>query len=373
MIDKIKAHIEDYIKKIKKKHLVIAVFFLVLISGLSMLMTFNYAWYDDTIVKVQAVENQFSHEKKINQYEVEKYYTQTIQGLVKNGPQKGQEVEFENTYSSSGVYDEKYQVGDDLFVELGSLVMVKSLKRDKYMVLPLAILVMMILVFMKKKGLLTLISLAINISIFVIALDLYQKGHDILALSHLLIILFTIISLTLTNGFKFKTLAAILSSLATLGVMVLAINFFVSYSNDIDYAYMDYVYSPKDLGQIFKAQLIIAGLGAIMDIAIMMTALVQELVRKNPRITVKALWRSGRELGHDVMGAMLNVMLFTYLCGSIPVLVLKMKMDISLTTLIRYHMPMELYRFLFGGIGIIIAVPISLTLSILLIKKWRVT
>ena len=76
-------------------------------------------------------------------------------------------------------------------------------------------------------------------------------------------------------------------------------------------------------------------------------------------------------MGHDIMGTMINIMLFTYISGSIPLIILKMKSDVRLHTIILLHMPMEVYRFLIGSIGILLTIPISLFVSVALFKKWR--
>lgn len=359
-----------------KKKLIKYLIAILLLFIITFIMSNNYSWYDKTIVKIIAVEDTFTHEVAADKWSTEKYYDQILTGKIMNGQHKGKLVTLPNQYASSGVFDEQYKKSDEVFVEISKdgnqlIGLIKGLKRDKYLIVPFSILMIVILLIIRKKGIFTILSLLINIFIFWFALDLYEQGIDLMVLSRVMMVVFTILSLFLISGFKVKTFAAILSTLATVGIMGIIIHLFVTYSTDVDYAYMDYIFSPNNLDEIFKAQLLIAGLGAIMDIAIMMATMVNELITKDPNIAYKELWKSGRELGHDVMGAMINVMLFTYMCGSIPMIVLKMKMDIDLSTIVSYHMPMELYRFLLGGIGIMIAVPISLLITIILLTKWR--
>lgn len=360
--------------KHKKLSLAICVS-LIFIIGTHSLVSHNHHWYKKTIVTITAQETSFSHEEPVDQWTQEKYYLQVMTGQVMNGPYKGQSVSLENRHTSSGVFDEAYKVSDQVFVDLVHEDTLKAyitgLKRDKYLSLTASILLVLVLLFTGKKGFFTLISLFVNILIFIYAMDLYDRGYNLIRLSRYMMVAFTVISLILISGLKRKTLAAIGSTLATLMIMGLIVNIFVRYTNDIDYAYMSYIFSPDNLDEIFKAQLLIAGLGAIMDICMMVASLVSELIEKDPQITYKSLWSSGRALGHDVMGAMINVMMFTYLCGSIPIIALKMKMDIDLSTQVAYHMPMELYRFLLGGIGIMLAIPIALVFNIALLKKWR--
>jgi uncharacterized membrane protein len=174
------------------------------------------------------------------------------------------------------------------------------------------------------------------------------------------------------GGFRKKTFVAILSTLISLGFTILLFKIVMFYTDGVDYAFMEYIASPSDLPEIFMSQILIGGLGAIMDVAITEAATISELTAQNAEISVKELLKSGREVGHDIMGTMINVMLFTYIGGSIPLIILKMKSDVRLHTIILWHMPMEMYRFLTGSIGILLTIPVSLMVSIVLFKKsWR--
>jgi uncharacterized membrane protein len=339
------------------------------------LMLHNYNLYDQSIVKITFVESGFHHESDLEPEE--KYYEQKLKGIFMNGSYKGKEVYMLNQYSTSGVNDEEYKVGDRVFVDVKKSEnndfegKITGLKRDQYFVVAFMILLAAILITTSKKGLLTILSLFVNIFIFWTALELYQEGKNILLLSRYMMVLFTIISLILISGINRKTLAAVLSTFATVGISFVIFTLSMKFGQDMDYAYMDYITGPSDLHLIFESQLLIAGLGAIMDIAISMAAMTQELIVKDPEISFQSILKSGRELGHDIMGTMINVMLFTYICGSIPMIILKMNLEIRLATIIAYHMPLELYRFLLGGIGIMLAIPLSLATSILFLRKWR--
>ena len=125
------------------------------------------------------------------------------------------------------------------------------------------------------------------------------------------------------------------------------------------------------MADLIMSQVLIGGLGAIMDVTITETSAINELVVVNKEISIRELIQSGREVGFDIMGTMINILLFTYVCGIIPIVVLKMKNSIKLGTIIRMQMPMELYGFMIGGIGILLTIPISVFVSIVLFKKLR--
>ncbi len=336
----------------------------------------NYKWYDATIVKIDQTEDSLNKES-IKSSTGEKHYNQTLLGTVMNGEYQGHQVCLQNKYSSSGVFDEKYKVGDDVFIHInsGSNEMltgtISGLKRDKYLAAFCAVFIFLILIIATKRGIFSILSLIVNIAIFWYALDLYSSGINILLLSNCMILLFTTVSLLLISGWKKKTFTAIFATLISIFFTMLLFKIVMMFTDGVDYAFMEYIASPNDLPEIFMSQIMLGGLGAVMDVAITEAATINELVEKNNAIPLKKLIKSGREVGHDIMGTMINVMLFTYISGSIPLIILKMNSDIKLHTIILWHMPMELYRFLVGSIGILLTIPISLLVSIVVFKKWR--
>lgn len=336
----------------------------------------NYDWYDTTIVKIDTVKNTFSHEAEAGQGS-EKYYDQVLIGTVMNGEYQGSTVYLHNKFSSSGVYDDKYKAGDEVFAYIDSgdkqrlEGAVSGVKRDKYAALLIAVFILLILFAAKRKGLFSTISLFINILVFCHALNLYAEGYDIMLLSNCLVLFFTFVSLLLISGFKKKTFAAILSSLISICITMILFKIVMLYTDGVDYAFMEYIVSPGDLPEIFMSQMLLGGLGAIMDVAITEASAMNELVQKDAGISRRDLIKSGREVGHDIMGTMINVMLFTYISGSIPLIVLKMNSGVRLHTVILWHLPMELHRFLLGSIGILLTIPVSLLVSAFLFKKQR--
>lgn len=54
-----------------------------------------------------------------------------------------------------------------------------------------------------------------------------------------------------------------------------------------------------------------------------------------------------------------------------PSFILKMKNEYSLITLVKLHIPFEISRFLTGSIGILLAIPVSIVISIAVLKIGR--
>ena len=108
-----------------------------------------------------------------------------------------------------------------------------------------------------------------------------------------------------------------------------------------------------------------------MDVAITMSSSIFGLYEKNNNISVKALVKSGREIGKDIMGTMTNILLFAYISGTIPMLILYFKNTSPLGFTLSMNLSLELARALAGGIGIVLTIPIGLYITIFFVNRKR--
>ena len=152
------------------------------------------------------------------------------------------------------------------------------------------------------------------------------------------------------------------------GNNLLCSNWDTEHMEELDYSTMEYLGSIDNPDEIFHAEILISGLGAIMDVAVAIAASLSEIVEKKPEVTFLELFKSGREIGYDIMGTMINVLLFVFGCGLIPMCLIRMNNDVSLITIIKLHIPCELCRFLVESIGIVLAIPISILVTSVMIK-----
>jgi uncharacterized membrane protein len=341
----------------------------------------NYSFYERPIAKVIETNLEDTTESIDIHDNEDKIFTQSIIAELKNGEEKGHLIHLTNEYSSSGGYDQEYHVGNELFVSIdtnreenaGLTGTIVDVKRDKYVLIVAWIFILTLLIVGKKQGLFSVISLAINAVLLSYALDVYvnTSGTSLLCICSISIILFTVISLLLVNGFNEKTYAAIVATL--LGTFVsLLITYLVMWftsEKGLRYEEMQFVTSPYRM--VFMAGLFVGSLGAVMDVAITMSSSMFGLYEKNSHISLKALKTSGLEIGKDIMGTMTNILFFAYISGSIPMLILYLKNASPLMFTLSMNLSLELARALSGGIGIVLTIPIGLYTSLFFINRKR--
>ena len=334
----------------------------------------NYSVYKSTIAKVISVNESLDKTEEGPDGRKEDYYNQVITAKVKNGKFKGETVTLKNTYSSSMLKDEKYKKGDDLFISVnkndGELTgIISGLKRDKFIVLLIEIFIFTIVAVAGKFGVYTLATLVVNISAFIYFIRLYISGKDFMLINLLMIIFFSTVTLLLLGGFSRKNIGAILSTLITTSLIYVLYKLTIEFTGDLHYELMDYIAGPNDIENIFLSGVIIGCLGAVMDVSITINSAVNEIVNSTSSITIKQLIKSIREIGHDIMGTMINVLMFSYIGGSLAIVILKIINGYNLARMIQFDISFEIVRFLIGSIGIVAAVPISALVAVLFFRK----
>ncbi|RDY85519.1 YibE/F family protein [Bacillus amyloliquefaciens] len=339
----------------------------------------NASFYERPIAKVTKTTLEHQSDVQDMHKNKDRIFNQRIRAKLENGSQKGQLIHLSNQYSSSGANDQKYSIGDEVFVSIdkgntpnkdisGSII---DKKRDKQLLLIAWIFIFTLLIVGKKQGFFSIISLIFNAVLLSFALDLYRKHPNIglIFICGICILIFTVISLLLVSGFNAKTYAAIAATLAGTFVSLLITYLVMAAAGEKGLRYEEMQYLTRPYHTVFMAGVFIGSLGAVMDVAITMTSSVFGLYEENKSISLQALKRSGMEIGKDIMGAMTNILFFAYISGSIPMMLLYLKNDSPIGFTLSMNISLEIARALAGGIGIVLTIPASLYASIFFIKR----
>lgn len=341
----------------------------------------NYSFYDRPIAKVTETNLVDTTEVTDEHHNKDKLFTQSIIAKLKNGKEKGKLIHLTNKYSSSGAYDQEYKVGNELFVSIDKTTEkntdltgnTEDVKRDKYVVMIAWIFIFVLLVVGRRKGLFSIISLAVNAALLTYALDVYvhTSSSGLLVICGISAILFTVISLLLINGFNEKTYAAIVATLIgmTISLVITYLVMWLTSENGLRYEEMEFLTRPYRM--VFMAGLLLGSLGGIMDVAITMSSSIFGMYETNNNIPMKALKTSGMDIGKEIMGTITNILFFAYISGSIPMIILYLNNASPLTFTFSMNLSLELARALAGGIGIVLAIPIALYTSIFFVRRKR--
>ena len=122
--------------------------------------------------------------------------------------------------------------------------------------------------------------------------------------------------------------------------------------------------SKLHISGLLVSGILIASLGAVMDVAMSIASSCNELRELNPNLTRAELFRSGMNIGRDAMGTMANTLILAFAGASLNMLILFRVYDYPLIQIANTDaMAVEVIRGVAGSIGIVLTVPLVALLS----------
>ncbi len=307
---------------------------------------------------------------------------QTVQLKLLSGKHKGKEVEA--TSSSSYLFGAKCKKGMKVIAIVnesrGELVTsVYSVNRGPMIWLMVAIFVAIVILVGGKKGISSILSLIFTmLCIFFLFLPMIYKGISPILAAIFVVIFTTVVTMCMVDGITKKSIAAMAGTIIGVvfaGVFALVFGRVTSISgyNVSDIESLVYVGEMTDIriGELLFAGILIAALGAVMDVGMSIASTLNELKEQNTKMTAKELFQSGMNVGRDMMGTMTNTLILAFTGGSINTLVFIYAYHYEYQQVINmYSVGIEIMQGLSSSLGVILAVPFtSLIAAILLGEK----
>ena len=217
-----------------------------------------------------------------------------------------------------------------------------------------------------KQGLKAFLGLVYTVLVIVfVLLPLTLKGVAPIPLTIAIVFITSAVCYLLIGGLQKKTIAAALGSLAgvliaaLLGAMAAHIGGVTTFQMDEAEALLLVKSSyPVQLRGLFISSILIAAIGAVMDIAMSISSAIGEVHEANAKLGFKELFAAGMNIGRDAMGTMANTLVLAYVGGSLNMMVLIYSYGVSFIQLVNTDfVAIEMIRAIAGSIGIIGTVP----------------
>ncbi|MEW6661579.1 MAG: YibE/F family protein [Bacillota bacterium] len=305
---------------------------------------------------------------------------------ISEGPLKGKILQVENYLSGISALDIDYFPGDRVILSLDlengqvTAAYLADLARDSQLLYLTAFFVLLLLAIGGFKGLKAVITLGITaMGVLYVLIPGLLKGHDPVWLSILVAAGVTIITLLVVGGVNQKSIAAILGTVGGTLMAGICAKLAISAGRlsglGLEEAQM-LQYIPQEIifnyqGLLFAA-MIIGAIGAIMDVGMSIASAIQEIYLANPKQSLWDLYKSGLNVGRDIIGTMSNTLILAYTGSTLPLLLLIAAHDQPLIKIINLDMiASEVVRALAGSIGLILAVPITAACASLLVRRQK--
>ena len=238
---------------------------------------------------------------------------------------------------------------------------------------------LLLLLFGGKKGFNTILSLGFTCAaVFAVFIPSILSGKNIYIMS-LLVCIYTIaMTLLIVIGYNKKSLAAVAgctSGVIVAGIIAVIMDRALYLTGIVDEHSRYLINLPGDiqlnLNAIIFAGIIIGAMGAIMDVAISISSSLWEIKEKIGVIKFKELFRSGLNIGRDIMGSMANTLILAYIGSSLTLVLLLSVFSGSMLHLFNSEMiAVEILQALAGSLGILFAMPLTaLFCSIIYLKE----
>ena len=274
------------------------------------------------------------------------------------------------------LYGTRLSEGDPVVVSIFTTdqevnsITVYEFNRTFHIMLILAGFVAITVIIGRKKGLQSLLGLAFTVLCLIFVLiPLLMKGFPTLITTFFVCVYVAVVSFIFIAGVTKKSACAMLGTFAGLALAVL-FGLLAQWLVKVDGMRMgEYVDAllqlkqkgtPIQLSGLLIGGMIISTLGAVMDVAMSISSSMQELTSVNSSLTRKDLWRSGMNIGRDMIGTMTNTLILAFVGSSFLMVLYIYSLGVPVYELLSSTLvATEVVHGIASSIGVIVSVPLT--------------
>lgn len=230
-----------------------------------------------------------------------------------------------------------------------------------------------------KTGAKSILGLAMTVAVLVLLLiPLLLKGWPTVWTVFLLCSYIAVVCFVILGGVNRKILCACLGTIAGmalatvfgLGAQALAHVNGLRISDVEPLLQLRQTGTPIGLRGLLVGGIIISSLGAVMDVAMSISSALSELKAVNPEMTLGELWKSGRNIGRDMVGTMTNTLILAFLGSGFTLMIYLYSLDLPWRELMSSsYLALEVVSGASSAIGVILAVPVTTIIGALLLSR----
>ena len=245
---------------------------------------------------------------------------------VRSGDYKGQQMQVYNYVGP--LYGGPLKVGDRATVLISTYSdgTVNATVYEFDRLLPLCIVLVLFIAAAVavggRTGIKSLVALVVTlVCLFGVLLPSLMKGANTLLMTFIVCAYVAVVSLTIVGGVRKKTVCAMLGAVAGTALALL-FGLLAQGLTRIDGLRIDDVEpllqlrqtgTPIGLRGLLVGGIVISALGAVMDVTMGIASSLSEVHAANPELSRRELFRSGMNIGRDMVGTMTNTLILAFL------------------------------------------------------------
>ena len=274
--------------------------------------------------------------------------------------------------------------GDIILCRMGgtpdqvSLVnLVQEYGRDQFLIWMFGLMLVVIIIVGRSEGIRTACAMVgSGLILYYFMIPLISRGENAVLIVTLTSGMIAFVSLVFVIGPSRKTFSAVLGTMGGILVAGLVIMFAQNY---LRFSGLEHAVSadimeatrtpPFDFRQVLLAGMLMGVLGVAVDGAIEVASSMEEIRRANPNMPTWKLIASGMNVGTDILGTMVNTLVFAYLGVELLFImaVVAPNLDLFQSPTIELLSigiaSSEIVRLLAGTLGLVLTIPMTATIS----------
>lgn len=225
----------------------------------------------------------------------------------------------------------------------------------------------------------SLVGLVVTLAcLFYVLIPMLMKGMPTLPTVFLTCSFIAVVSLTILGGMQKKTVCAMLGAIAGTA-LALFFGLLAQQLTRIDGLRVSDVEpllqlrqqgTPIGLRGLLVGGIVISALGAVMDVTMGIASSLSEIYAANPGLDRKALFRSGMNIGQDMVGTMTNTLILAFLGNGFTLVIYLYSLGLSTHQLLSSaYLSLEVISGISSSIGVILSIPITALISTMMLAQ----
>mgnify|MGYP004655229701 FL=1 len=339
----------------------------------------DYAEYENAVVTNVLSDTTFADPTADNALRGE----QLLLAEVKTGRYKGETLQVSNYVGP--LYGGRVEVGDGVTLLIStysdgshSATVYEYNRMTVLIIIALAFVLVTVLVG-GRVGAKSLVALAITLAcLFWLLIPLLIKGAPTLLTVFLVCAYITVVTMVILSGMGRKSVCAMLGTVAGTAIALLfgLLAQKLARISGLRLADVEPLLQLRQTGTPIGLQgllvggIVISALGAVMDVAMSIASALTEVHTVAPQMGTKELFRSGMNIGRDMVGTMTNTLILAFLGSGFALVIYLYSLSLSPHQLLSSsYLAIEVVSGISSSIGVILSVPLTALISSVLLAK----
>ena len=246
-------------------------------------------------------------------------------------------------------------------------ITVENMVRQNYILLMVAVFFVSIILIGGKRGIKAILGLIVTVlAVYFILVKSIYAGKSPMLMSIITSAIIIISTLIIIGGFNKKVLTAAIGTLGGViiaGIFSIIFGYLTKLSGGCEDAVQLSINASSinfNFRELLFAGIIISALGACMDVGMSIASSLDEIKSKTSDITGKELFKSGMNIGKDVIGTMCNTLILAYVGGALTLIILFIVCEFNFVQIINKETILEeIISAVAGSTGVLYTVPIT--------------